>query len=202
MSNTCSARSNTPDITRESTTMKTEPRILAVTAFILSTTACLVAADGKNEDSPLNNSEQVAMEYLDSFQQTGIPTPNAIEAAFKTARQTPSVENWETAAKMANSFANVVDVLADHYSGLYYRSRSGYSDGNFTYLTSGEAYEVTRNKYLALRNDAYIELAKIYLAKGEKAKSLSFAVTAVKLSGSSPNTEGEQLIRKIIEYQK
>ena len=70
------------------------------------------------------------------------------------------------------------------------------------YLKTAASYEDARNKYLGMRNDAYIRLARIYLEKGEKAKALSFAVTAVKLSGVRPNTAGEELIRKIIEYEQ
>jgi hypothetical protein len=116
-------------------------------------------AQEKKDGKTLNQSEQIAKEYVDAFLQTGIPTPNAIDAAFKKAKETPILENWNIAARMANSYANVVDVLTDHYLGLYNTSKSRYGDGNMKYLQTAADYEKTRNKNLAMRNDAYLELA-------------------------------------------
>jgi hypothetical protein len=67
-------------------------------------------------------------------------------------------------------------------------------------MTKATEYERTRNHYIGIRNDAYIELAKLYLAKEDKAKALSYLLAAVRLSVPEPNTKGEALIRQIIEY--
>jgi hypothetical protein len=153
----------------------------------------------KKEASSLDKSEELAKQYLDAFKKTGIPTPKAVDAAFQKAKTAGTIEAWTEAASMANSYANVIDVLTGHYSDLYYASRSG-GDGNYAYISKAADYEKIRNRYLKRRNDAYIELAKLYLAKGDKARALSYAVTAVKLSRAEPNTVGENLIRQIIDY--
>ena len=154
----------------------------------------------KNPASPtLDQSEALAKQYLDSFKKTGVPTAQTVTAAIEKARQQGTIEAWSEAAAVANAYANVVDVLTDHYSKLYYASRSGRGDGNFAYISKAADYEKLRNQYLKLRNDAYLEVAKLHSAKGEKAKALSFVITAVSLSGAEPNAEGEKLIRQLIE---
>lgn len=154
----------------------------------------------QKEPASLEQSETIAKEYLETFKKSGVPTPQAVAAAIAKAKAQPSVEAWTEVATIANAYANVVDVLKDHYSTLYYSSRSGGSGGVYDYISKAANYEGVRNRYLAMRNDAYIELAKLFAAKGEKAKALSFVVTAVKLSGSKPNTEGEALIKQLVEY--
>ena len=148
------------------------------------------------------DSEKLAQQYLDTFEKTGVPAPTAVEAAFAKATKESTIENWEFAARLANTYANVVDVLRDHYADLYYESKSSYSrGGNTGYLEKAAEYERKRNEYLGKRNEAYLNLADLYLAKGNKSRALSYAMTAVRLSGAYPNTRGENLIKKIIEFQ-
>jgi hypothetical protein len=162
----------------------------------------LRAADEKPETKPLNQSDQITKEYLDSFEQTGVPTPGAVTAAFQKAKDSPSIENWQLAAKSANTYANAVDILTQHYSRLYEASTSGGGTAEKKYISAAVVYERTRNKYMTMRNDAYLEIAKLFLEQGDKAKALSFAAAAVRLSALEPNVTGEQLIRSIIEFEK
>lgn len=155
-----------------------------------------VPAPEKVEAPILTQSERIAKEYLDSFRQTGVPTTAAVTAALQKAKASPSVTTWQLAAKIANSYANAVSVLKEHYSTLYNQNRNG------DYIHKAAEYEKVENQYLAIRNNAYIELAKLYLQQGDKATALSFAATAVRLSGDTPNTDGEQLIKLIIEYKQ
>jgi len=152
--------------------------------------------------TPLEESEALARQYFDSFRKSGVPTAQTVKAAVERAKQQDTIEVWNDAAGIANTYANVVDVLTHHYSALYYASRSGSGSGNYGYLTKAADYEKIRNRYLRIRNDAYLQLAKLYSAKGDKAQALSYVVTAVKLSGAEPNAEGEALIRQYIELSE
>jgi hypothetical protein len=158
----------------------------------------------KHKDAKsLNPAEQLTKQYLNAFQQTGVPTPGTVTAAFQKARASSSIDDWQLAAKIANSYANVVDVLTEHYSRVYHASKSGYSGGGeMKYISTAADYERVRNKYLGMRNDAYLQIAKLYLQQGDQTKALSFAVSAVSLSADKPNTDGEQLIRSIIQFEK
>ena len=155
---------------------------------------------GNKETSSLDESAELAEQYLDDFKKTGVPTPGAVDSAFQTAATAGTIESWIKAASMANSYANVVGVLDDHYSDLYYASKTGGYNVPSNWLSAAVDYGKMRNSYLKRRNDAYIELAKLYLATGDKAAALGYLVTAIKLSGERPNTDAENLIRQIIEY--
>ena len=180
-------------------------RLFAITLLLLIScrSEAQTAAAATAKDQPaLDQSEAMAKQYLESFKKTGVPTASAVLAAVEKAKQQGTIDAWTEAAAIANAFANVVDVLTDHYSGLYYASRSGSGGGTFSYISKAADYEKIRNRYLAIRNNAYLELAKLYAAKGDKAKALSFVVTAVSLSGTQPNTEGEALIKQYIELSE
>jgi hypothetical protein len=151
-------------------------------------------------DKSLDESKELIDKYLAEFQKTGVPTPSAVDAAFQQAKQANTIDAWLAAAKIANSYANVVDVLKAHYSGLYDSSRAADSP-NQAYINTAANYEGVQNQYLQRRNDAYLVIARLYLAQGDKGNALSYAVTAVQLSGVAPNTDGEALIRQIVEYQ-
>ncbi len=171
---------------------------------VVWTTAGLAHGQAKPEAQPgggLNQSEELAKKYLDGFRESGVPTPGSVDAALKQAESKKTIEAWQMAAKLANSYANVVDVLCAHYSKLFSASRSGSGDGNMAFISTAADYETKRNVYLGIRNAAYLRIARLYLGQGDKAQALSFAVTSVELSGSEPNLEGEVLIRQIIEYK-
>jgi hypothetical protein len=176
--------------------------ILVIGLTFASTLVASGQSAEKREFESLDQSEELSKKYLDAFNKSGIPTPKTVEAALQKARTSGTIESWQNAASIANSYANVVDVLKKHYAYLYdvskYGSRGG---GNMSYINAAADYERVQNKYLKMRNDAYIELARLYLAKGDKAKTLSYVVTAVKLSGAESNKIGEELIKQIIEYQ-
>lgn len=157
------------------------------------------AKQEKKETSDFDKSEELARQYLDAFNKSGVPTPTTVESVTQKAKTAGTIAAWTEAAAIANSYANVVDVLTDHYSTLYYASRSGSGGGNYSYIKKAAAYETMRNSYLKKRNDAYIALAMLYLAKGDKAKALSYLVTAVKLSEAEPNIAAENLIKQIVE---
>lgn len=178
--------------------------VLACLAVAIALAAKVDVSRGQSENqeagSGLMQSEELAKEYLDAFRKSGVPTPSAVDAAFKAAETANSVESWQLAGRLANAYANVVDVLSGHYSDLY--SSSENRGANMSLLSTAANYERKRNVYLSMRNRSYIRIARIYLGQGEKGQALSFAVTAVKLSGAEPNKEGEALIRQIIEYKE
>jgi hypothetical protein len=181
------------------------PRLVVSTVAALLT-AILVApctlAQDKKDAATLDQSEEMAKQYLDAFKKSGVPSPGAIDAAVKKAQSAGTIDAWTEAAGVANSYANVIDVLTNHYSKLYHASRDSRGQGNYGYISTAAKYEKIRNRYLAIRNDAYIQLARLYLSKGDQAKALSYVVTAVKLSGAEPNTAGEQLIKQIVNYSE
>jgi|SRR5882672_8093610 len=172
---------------------------------IVSWTAVLPSpgvAQDKKEPSSLDQSEELAKQYLDSFKRTGVPSPDAVNASVKKAQLAGTIEAWTEVAAVANSYGNVVDVLRDHYSKLFSASRDSRGSGNLAYISTAADYEKARNRYYGIRNDAYIQLARLYLAKGDKARALSYVVTAVKLSGIQPNDAGEKLIKEIVGYSQ
>lgn len=174
--------------------------LVAVLVFLLSTLAFHPVTAQDKKDSNLDQSEELMQKYLEAFKKSGVPTPKAVDAALQRARQAKSIESWVQAARIANTYANVVDVLTSHYSQLYYASRSAGSGGDYSLINKAAAYERVRNRYLMMRNDAYIELAKLYLAKGDAAAALSYVTSAVKLSAAEPNVAGEALIKQIVQY--
>lgn len=157
-------------------------------------------AQERGESSSLDQSEELAQKYLEAFKKTGVPTPKTVDAAFQKAKTAGSIQTWEEAARIANNYANVIDVLTSHYSKLFHASRSGRGSGDHALISKAADYERIRNRYLAMRNDAYIELAKLHLTKGDGARALSYVTTAVKLSGAEVNVTGERLIKQIIEF--
>lgn len=145
------------------------------------------------------NSEELTKKYSDAFRDNGVPTPGAVDASFKQAETTNTIESWLAAAKLANSYADVVGVLKEHYAKLFDASEAS-GVPQHEYLSTAVEYEKKQNEFLGKRNDAYIKISRLYLAQGDKAHALSFAVASVELSASEPNKEGEDLIRQIIEY--
>lgn len=144
----------------------------------------------------LDPSEELLKKYVDGFRENGVPTRKAVDAALKQANDTNTLESWEMVARLANKYANVVDVLYKHYWGLYRNT-----DGPKVKLGfKAVPYEKKSNEYRGIRNDAYIRIAKLHLKRGDKAQALSYAVTAVELSAAEPNEEGEALILEIIEF--
>src|SRR5690349_2359661 len=113
-------------------------RMLAVTV-VLIISASLEAqssASAATKDQPvLDQSEVLAKQYLESFKKTGVPTASTVTAAFEKARQQGTIDAWTEAAAIANTYANVVNVLTDHYSALYYASRSGSGGGTYAYIS-------------------------------------------------------------------
>jgi len=147
-----------------------------------------------------NQSEELAQTYLDALVKSGVPTSSAAEVVLHKAQVNGTIELWEVVASLANSYAHVVGVLRNHYADLSQASKSGGKPDPSPFMTKATQYERTRNHYIGIRNDAYIELARLYLAKDNKAKALSYLLAAVRLSAPEPNTKGEALIRQIIEY--
>ena len=158
--------------------MKGKALLVLVTAVALLVTLATPghSAERKEVES-LDQSEELSQRYLDAFKKSGVPTPKAVEAAFQKARASGTIESWQAASSIANSYANVVDVLKRHYSYLYDVSKLSYrGGGNMRYIETAANYEGVQNKYLQMRNDAYIELAKLHLAKGDRARALSYVV--------------------------
>ncbi len=147
-----------------------------------------------------NQSEDIAQTYLDALVKSGVPTSSAADVVLHKAQLNGTIELWEVVASLANSYAHVVGVLRNHYADLSQASKSGGKPDPSPFMTKATQYERARNHYISVRNDAYVELAKLYLAKDNKAKALSYLLAAVQLSALEPNTKGEALIRQIIEY--
>ena len=143
----------------------------------------------KPEAKVLDKSEEMVNARLDSFRKSGVPTPKIVDAAFAKAKNASSVENWLAAASAANAYGRLVEMLYKNYSDSYYGVQKKALD-----------YERVRNTYYTYRNTAYLEVAKLYLANGDKATALSYATTAVELSGSLHNAPAENLVRQIMEY--
>ena len=147
------------------------------------------------------DTEAIAQRYIEAFRKSGVPTPDAVNAALSKARESSTTQNWEIVARLSNSYANVLGAMKDHYSNLYRSSRSGSSGPTRYYIERAADYETQQNNYLSIRNDAYISQAELFLAAGNKANALSLAMTSMRLSGISPNTKAEELIKRIVEYK-
>lgn len=141
----------------------------------------------------LNSSDDTARKYLEAFTKSGVPTSDAVSEAFQKAKSSNTTEAWKMAASVANSYANVIDALSDHYAAVYS------NDKRMETIRAAADYETVKNSYLELRNQAYLTLAAILYEKGESAAALSYALTAVKLSSLKVNRPGEELIKKIVK---
>lgn len=96
---------------------------LVLVSFLLGTLACAQQVnEGEKGTTALDQSAELAKEYLNAFKKSGTPTPKAVDAAFEKARSSGAVEDWTLAAEIANSYANVIDVLSKHWYGLYLNS--------------------------------------------------------------------------------
>ena len=140
----------------------------------------------------LNTSDETAQQYLETFTKSGIPTSDAVSEAFQKARSSNTTEAWKIAASVANSYANIIDALSDHYAAVYR------NDKRRENIQMAADYETVRNSYLEQRDQAYLALAAILYEKGEPAAALSYALTAIKLSSLKVNRTGEELIWKIV----
>jgi hypothetical protein len=160
----------------------------------------LAQAQGSKADAS-EDTELTARRYIESFKQSGVPTPSGVVAAVEKAKLSNKIADWEFAARIANSYANVVGELKSHYSKLHTRSAQYTRYGNEDYLNKAVEYEEIQNQYLQTRNDAYLSQSELYLQAGNKASALSFAMTAMSLSGASPNTRAEEIMRRIVEYK-
>ena len=179
-------------------------------SFTIITVAVLVSpllgqnrsAEDQNSaaGAEFSKSELLIDKYLTEFKKSGVPTPGAVDAAFSAAEKANTLESWSAAARLANAYANIVGVLKNHYATLYDAGAARLSGRN-DLLNTAVVYEQAQNSYLQRRNDAYLRIAKIYLSRGDKAQALSFAITAVQLSGAEPNLEAESLIKQVIEYR-
>ena len=118
-------------------------------------------AQEAKDDKTFSKSEDLVKSYTAIFKDTDVPTPEAYVAAYNKATATPSIATWEMAAETANKYANIVGVLKDHYADLYSATQSS------SYIHTAAAYETRQNKYLGDRNNAYLEMAKLYLANGD-----------------------------------
>ena len=153
-------------------------------------------------DQSLDRSAAISKKFLEAFQESGVPTPKAVEAARAQAFAANTVEAWNLFAKIANSYANVLDSLSDHYARCYQATRGGGGYGERKLIETAAKYETERNTYLELRNGAYLQIANMHLAAGDPAKALSMAITAIELSGDKPNEAGENLVKQIVQYDK
>jgi|GEM_PF-2536444 len=153
--------------------------------------------------------ETQTQEYLASFETDGVPTLGAVKAALAKAKAENTIETWMKAARLANSYSNVVDVLSEHYLSYYQKLQQGAAtfpalqqSAEKLYTKEQRKYDSTYRSYKTVRNDCYLSIAELYLAQGNKASALSYTMTAVELTGGDELiTRGEALIKKIIEYE-
>lgn len=152
--------------------------------------------------------EQVE-KHLAAFEKDGVPTHSGVEAAIAKAQEDNTIESWAAAAKMANEYSNVISVLDEHYKKKYEEEANLADSQNdrlklkIAYLESSGAYNMTHNECKKIRNQSYLNIAELFLEKGDRASALSFAMTAVELSGGTvPIERGEALIKKIVEYKE
>jgi len=162
----------------------------------------------RSTQAPETAAEMQTQEYLAAFEKDGVPTYGAVEAAFAKAKKENTIETWANAAQMANSLANVVSLLDEHYESKYeHDARSAESELDrvklrIKYMEESRAYNEDQNLFKGVRNDCFLMIAELYLKQGNKASALSYAMTAVKLTGDGLDiTRGEALIKKIIEYK-
>lgn len=180
----------------------TERKNMQNIALVLVLLALIGGSQAQDEKkAAADDSEKLAQKYLETFEKTGVPTSGAVKAAVSKAKKENTIEAWELAARLANTYANVVDVLREHYSNLYHAFKSWDKSRAESCGKRAREYEVKRLVFLGLRNEAYLDLAQLHLEKGHKSLALSYAMTAVRLSGLYPNERGEDLIKKIIEYE-
>jgi hypothetical protein len=157
--------------------------------------------------APKTAAETQTQEYLATFEKDGVPILGAVEAALTKAKKENTIETWANAARLANSYANVVSLLDEHYMSKFeHDARSASETGRIKlqikYMEESGAYGKADNQYKNVRNDCYLSIAELYLKQGSKASALSYAMTAVRLTGATGSiTRGEALIKKIIEYK-
>jgi hypothetical protein len=149
-----------------------------------------------DEANSLNKAERLAKSFVSSYKKSGVPTPKLVAKALSTAQKSNSLENWQKVASLANSYGNSVDVIKDHYYQYYLGERTYRS----SYLSKAAAYEKIQNKHLQIRNDAYLKMSGILKSQGRLAEALSYAITAVQLTGSDINSQGVSQIESIIEF--
>ena len=164
---------------------------------------CIIIANSafSIEIDSLNSAEKTKDQYLKSFGETGVPTPRAVRAQFSEASKLNTIESWEKAAKIANAYANVVEIIKDHYSDLYRYEKA--SRGNpREFLSKAADYETMQNTYLRKRNKAYFEMAKLYFSKGNLASALSYVIIVIQTSTTEHQTEGLNLMKRVIEFEE
>jgi hypothetical protein len=127
-----------------------------------------------------------------------IATPKLVDAALKKAKNNSSVENWENVAILSNALASSIGVVGDYFSKSYdyYKVDS--------VLEKAVKLEQMSNDYKQIRNDAYLEIAKIYLNNGQKIQALNISARAVNLSGGVGGNDSIKFISNLIEvdYEK
>jgi hypothetical protein len=178
---------------------------LAVLVIGLGLTMTLFAQQKQVANVPVDAdsmAEAETQKHLKAFAKSGVPTPQIVEAALAKAKKENTIESWTSASRLANAYANVVDVLYEHYMDAWNsakRVKSADKEGKYFRIVLD--YEEKRSKHHQIRNDCFLNIAEIHLTNGNTASALSYAMTAVSLSGSEPNLRGEALIKKIIEYK-
>jgi len=176
--------------------MKNKFALMCLTSLIVFSGAC---QSQTSQAGDTQDTEEIARRYIESFRKSGVPTAQAVTAAVSKAQETNTIANWELAARLANSYANVLGAMKEHYSDLWRSSRSGSRPGVRDYIEKAADYERSQNTYLQIRNDAYLSQAELHLKAGDKSAALSLAMTSMRLSGVSPNIRAEEMIKRIIE---
>lgn len=178
--------------------MKNKFALMCLTSLIVFSGAChsQTTQAGDTQDT-----EAISQRYIESFRKSGVPTGEAVTAAVSKAKATNKIPDWEFAARLANSYANVIGAMKEHYSALYRSSLSVSRSGNSLFLDRAVEYEKSQNIYLAIRNDAYLSQAELHLKAGNKSAALSLAMTSMRLTGDSPDYKAEEMIKRIIELK-
>jgi hypothetical protein len=188
---------------------------IVATLFVIGFSYTLLGQQQEKQASTQQResaAETQTQEYLATFEKDGVPTLGAVKAALAKAKAENTIETWASAARLANSYSNVVDVLSEHYLEVYQNLLKKTSESSLTrdleprlltmFSETLGKYDSTRNEYRAVRNECYLSVAELYLAQGNKASALSYAMTAVELTGGDGSIQrGEALIKKIIEYE-
>lgn len=145
------------------------------------------------------------------FRTSGVPTPAIVDALVAAARKEDTIGSWTKVASAANSYANLIDVLVNHQLRIAQHAVQSADAGSvvevlgraFAEIAAKEAaeYEGVRDKYVQIRNDAYLNIAKLSAASGDTATAVAYVVTAIEHSSTNMHYEGKTLLKSFIHYR-
>jgi len=155
-------------------------KMIAMTALSVSISAW--AEEKETDDANIDTYRETQIKRWDV---TGIVTPKSVteEAGklFSLHLQDQPVDALEQLAKKANATANYVGLILDEYRE-YYRENYRYSFIQNAVAPHHDSYVEISNKMKDFRNQAYFNLGKKHVNKGELLAALFYFRDAYRLS--------------------